>query len=162
MGVPPISPTRTRHLTRHDRFIPKTAIETKSGRDMLCVSFKYCEATSLSARWTCERKSGFAILRGHAQHVPTKRIPAVLLISNRFIRVHSSLKFPANGRDAHATWLSGNASYDPEGQKMVAGDRGTREPPVTQAFDTAPAGAGDRLWLRFHGDGPVLASLPGR
>ena len=53
--------------------------------------------------------------------------------------------------------------YDPEGQKMVAGgDRGTREPPVTQGYVTAPAGAGDRPWLGVHSDGPILPSLPGR
>ncbi len=40
--------------------------------------------------------------------------------------------------------LSDIGSGDPEGQMMVAGgDRGTREPPVYQGFDTAPAGAGD-------------------
>ena len=46
---------------------------------------------------------------------------------------------------------------------MVAGgDRGTREPPVYQRFDTAPAGAGDRPWLSLNGVGLLLASLPGR
>ena len=46
---------------------------------------------------------------------------------------------------------------------MVAGgDRGTREPPVYQRFDTAPAGAGDRPWLRLNGVRLILASLPGR
>ena len=54
-------------------------------------------------------------------------------------------------------------SGDPEGQKKVAGgDRVTREPPVYQGFDTAPAGAGDSSWLSLNGFGTLLASLPGR
>ena len=46
---------------------------------------------------------------------------------------------------------------------MVAGgDQGTREPPVYQGFDTAPAGAEDRPWPSLKELGPILASLPGR
>jgi hypothetical protein len=46
---------------------------------------------------------------------------------------------------------------------MVAwGDQGTSEPPVNQAFDTAPAGAGERKCDLEHPHRTVLASLLGR
>jgi hypothetical protein len=65
-------------------------------------------------------------------------------------------------KDERTTIYEGALIYDPEGQKMVArGDRGTREPSVYPRYNTAPAGAGDRPWLRLHGDRPILAFLPG-